>query len=165
MAIGEWFQKELDREADSTRKLLARVPAKWLNWRPHKKSMTMGVLAGHLAETLEWGMVILTQDRHDLDPDKFKPLKPKSVKQLLAVFDKGLAAFREALGKLSDEQMLAPWTLAVKGKTIFTMPRGAVLRTMIFNHIVHHRGQLTVYLRLKNVPLPAICGPTADEEV
>jgi uncharacterized damage-inducible protein DinB len=165
MAIGEWFQKELDREADSTRRLLRRVPAKWLNWRPHRKSMTMGVLAAHLAETLDWGMVILTQDRQDLDPDKYKPLKPKSVKEVLALFDKGLARFREALGRLSDEQMLAPWTLAVKGQTVFTMARGAVLRSMIFNHIVHHRGQLTVYLRLKNVPLPPIYGPTADENV
>ena len=164
MAMADGLIAELEHEAANTRRLLERVPEAELGWRPHPKSMSLGVLAGHQAETLGWGVVILTQDHQDLDPEKYQPAVPKTVTELLAAFDQNLAAFKAALGKLTDVQLRAPWTLSVKGKVVFTRPRVAVIRSMILNHAVHHRGQLTVYLRLKNVPLPAIYGPSADED-
>lgn len=128
--------------------------------------MTLGRLAQHIAEMAGWGSITLTADSFDIAPVGQPPYQPpaiESVQQLLDNFDKGTAGLRAALAAASDESMMQPWSLISGGNTIFTMPRIAVLRSMIMNHLIHHRAQLGVYLRLNNVPVPSIYGPSADE--
>ncbi len=153
---------EFDHEMATTRKLLERLPEARLGWTPHARSMTLGRLATHLAEIPQWAQHIICEDEIDLKGD-YKPNVETSVAAILGVFDKSVAECRRSIAGKSDGELMAPWTFKVQGKTMFTMPRVAVMRSMLFNHIVHHRGQLSVYLRLNDVPLPAIYGPTADE--
>ena len=166
MSISQSLLPEFDQETASTRKTLERVPADRLDYKPHEKSMTMGRLAQHIAEMTGWGSTTLTSDSFDIAPAGQPPYQPPpivSVQKLLDDFDKGTADLRAALAAASDETMMKPWSLLAGGKPIFTMPRIAVLRSMIFNHLIHHRAQLGVYLRLNNVPVPSIYGPSADE--
>lgn len=153
---------ELQHEAVSTRKMLEIVPASALNWKPHAKSFTLGRLAGHIAEIPGWAKETITLDVFEMDPSTYKPLDPKETQDLLALFDKNLGIAIEHMKKASDAALMATWTMKVGDKTVFSMPRIAVLRGMILNHMYHHRGQLSVYLRMKDVPLPSVYGPTAD---
>jgi uncharacterized damage-inducible protein DinB len=164
MSISEGMVQELQYEAATTRKLLERVPEEQFGWKPHEKSMTLGHLASHLAETFEWAIMTLTSDGFDFDPATSKAFNATSRDELLAAFEKGLKEATAALQGASDEQLLQPWKLSAGGQTIFELPRVAVMRTWILNHAVHHRGQLSVYLRLLDVPVPSIYGPSADEQ-
>lgn len=166
MSISASLIAEMDQEMAGTRKTLERIPEDKFDFRPHPKSFPMINLATHIANMLNWGAVTIKQDSFDYAPPGSEPYQEKpaaSVAELLEKFDKNLAEFREALSKATDEELMANWSLLGGGKTIFTMPRIACLRGMIFNHLIHHRAQLTVYLRMNDVPVPALYGPSADE--
>jgi len=166
MAISQALLPEFDHEMSNTRKTLERIPENDFTWKPHPKSMTLGRLAGHLAEIPGWAVLSIAQESFDVAP----PGAPRpqgtiaqSRQHALDVFDKNVAEARAAIAGASDEQLMKPWSLLGGGRTIFTMPRIAVLRSMVMNHSIHHRAQLGVYLRLNNVPVPSIYGPSADE--
>jgi uncharacterized damage-inducible protein DinB len=155
---------EFDHEMGSTRRLLERVPEAAFAWKPHEKSFSLGDLSGHIANLLHW--VELTLYRTELDlaaPDVQRAASPASLGELLERFDRNVKKARAEINDQTDAALMAPWTLKNDGHEMFTMPRMAVLRSFVMNHLIHHRGQLTVYLRLQNVPLPSIYGPTADE--
>ncbi len=138
------------------------------DWRPHPKSWDMATLANHLQGILEWAVVTLTSASFDVaspEADHFRAQPVRTREELLALFDKNRAAARAALAAADDESLMKPWSLVQGGQIIFSMPRVAALRAFVMNHSVHHRGQLTVYLRLNDVPLPALYGPSADEQV
>jgi uncharacterized damage-inducible protein DinB len=163
MGIGEPLAAELKQEAATTRRLLERVPEDKLDWRPHEKSMTLGRLAGHVAELPSLLGPVLGMDEFDFASGVFKPLNATSVAQILEKFDKSIADGVEGLKGLEDARAFEKWRLRSGDKVIFEGPRAVIVRGLVFNHVVHHRGQLSVYLRLLDVPLPAIYGPTADE--
>jgi uncharacterized damage-inducible protein DinB len=166
MAIKEAFLSEFEQEMATTRKVLDRIPADKLSWKPHEKSMTMGALGSHQNSLLEWMQVTLKQDSFDVAPQEGEPYRfiPAETKEvLLAQFDQGVNAARDALVAVTDEELMQPWSLLQGGQPIFTMPKAVVLRSFVFNHSVHHRGQLSVYLRMNEVPVPSIYGPSADE--
>ena len=166
MAINQALLPEFDQEMANTRKTLERVPDDKLGWKPHEKSMMLGRLAGHVAEMPYWAVETITKDSFDMMPAGVPPPQPtiaKSRRENLEMFDKNVAAARAALASASDEHLMKPWSLMRGGQTIFSMPRIAVIRGMIMNHMIHHRAQLGVYLRLNNIPLPALYGPSADE--
>ena len=163
MAIVDALVPEFDHEMATTRRLLDRVPDAQLTWRPHVKSMSMGELAGHIANLPFWCSATLGATFLDLDELGPPPKSPLTRSELLERFDTKLATARAQLVKSTDPEFMVPWTLKKSGEELFTMPRISVLRTFVLNHLIHHRGQLTVYLRLNDVPLPPIYGPTADE--
>lgn len=166
MGLSEALVPEFDHEMANTRKTLERIPQETLDWKPHKKSMAMGDLAAHLAQIPGWAVEAINTDSLDVAPPGAPPQqmpRPKSWKEVLETFDKNVAAARAAIGGASDAHLLEPWSLLAGGKTVFTMPRIAVLRSFIMSHSIHHRAQLGVYLRLNDVPVPAIYGPSADE--
>lgn len=153
---------ELDREAVVTRKLLERIPDDHLDWKPHPKAFSLGALATHIANLPQWGAMTMESDELDLDGAGVQgPIGSRA--DVLAAFDTKVSRFRTALVDRTDAELQAPWTLKHGGRLVFTMPRSAVLRSFVLNHLVHHRGQLSVYLRQLDVSLPAIYGPTADE--
>lgn len=162
MAIADALLPEFDHEVATTRKLLERVPDDKFAWKPHDKSMSLGELAGHVATLPGWGSMTMKQPEFDLTSQFDRP-EMKSNKDLVAVFDRITAETRAAIAGATDPEFMAPWTLKHTGKTVFTMPKAAVMRSFVLNHLIHHRGQLSVYLRLNNVPLPSIYGPSADE--
>jgi uncharacterized damage-inducible protein DinB len=166
MAIRDGLLPDFDHEMATTRRTLERVPEDKADWKPHDTSMPMGRLAGHIAEMIGFGAVTFQGDSFDFRPPGAPPSQPtvmSSRKQLLDLFDKNVAATRAAIAKASDEDMHKVWTLMNGGKTFFAMPRVAVMRNMILNHVIHHRGQLSVYLRMNQVPVPSIYGPSGDE--
>ena len=146
-----------------TRKLLERVPEAEFAWKPHSKSMTMGRLAGHLVELPSFAGAILNNNSYDIAGGDHPRPELKTRQELLAAFDTGVAATRANIDSKTDADLLSSWSLKKGGETMFTLPKAAVLRTFLFSHLIHHRGQLSVYLRLKDVPVPAIYGPSADE--
>jgi uncharacterized damage-inducible protein DinB len=153
---------EFDREMTTTRKLLERVPDDKFDWKPHPKSMSLGQLAQHVATLPMWGSVTITQPGIDLGPDnQLPPMKSRA--DLLAAFDKHVTDTRAALNGRSDGEFMVPWTLKSSGHTVFTMPKATVWRGFVMNHIIHHRAQLSVYLRMNDVPVPSMYGPSADE--
>jgi uncharacterized damage-inducible protein DinB len=162
MPLNQAFLPEFDHEMANTRKSLERVPEDKSGWKPHDKSATLGGLATHLATINGWTDAIVGQDSFDVK-NAPAPQQIKSRAELLGTFDKNVASARKAIAGATDEQLMKPWSLLNDGKPIFTMPRIAVLRSFIMNHTIHHRAQLGVYLRLNNVPVPAIYGPSADE--
>jgi uncharacterized damage-inducible protein DinB len=166
MALNEALLPEFDMEMKNTRKTLERIPEEKFGWKPHEKSSAMGGLATHIANLPSWIVSIIGRDSLDLAPGG-APLPPapeaKSRQDLLATFDKNVAAARAALAGASDAQLIKPWSLMHNGKTNFTLPKVAVLRSFVMNHSIHHRAQLTVYLRLNDLPVPALYGPSADE--
>ena len=166
MPISQALFPEFDHEMSNTRKTLERIPENDFTWKPHPKSMPLGRLAGHVAEMPGWAVPTIAQDSLDLAPPGSGPPQgtvAQSRQHVLDLFDKNVAAARAAIAGATDEQLMKPWSLLVGGKTIFTMPKIAVLRSMIMNHTIHHRAQLCVYLRLNNIPVPALYGPSADE--
>lgn len=154
---------DFDHEMAVTRRLLERCPPKF-DWTPHPKSFTLGGLATHLTRLPRWGEWILSKDGFDLVLDH-TPQAPAlgTVSEVLEAFDLNVANVRARLVALSDAEMAAPWALRRNGDTLMTLPRASAFKTFVVNHTIHHRGQLSVYLRLLDVPLPAIYGPTADE--
>ena len=163
MSIGEQLAAELEQEAKTTRRLLERVPEASFGWKPHEKSMTLGQLAGHVAQLPTLMVPAFTQDELDFATAGWKPFSPQSTAELVEQFDANVKAAAETLRGGQDERMGEKWSLKSGGHTIFEMPRAMVARFVGLNHIVHHRGQLSVYLRLLDVPLPSIYGPSADE--
>lgn len=157
------FLAELDNEAKVTRSVLERVPADKFDWKPHEKSMTMGRLAVHCAEMFGWTKETLKSDVLDFAGMDFTPYEPKSSEALLSFFDDHIAKAKEIIGETSDETFLTEWTMRNGEQVYFTMPKVAVMRSFVMNHIIHHRGQLSVYLRLNDIPVPSIYGPSADE--
>jgi uncharacterized damage-inducible protein DinB len=164
VAIKDALLPEFDHETGTTRRLLERVPEDRLAWKPHQKSMTMGRLAMHLAEVPGYGHRVVSLPELDFDTSNYKPREATSRGELLSVFDESVAATRKALDGASDGELMAVWTMKADGKPLFSLPRIAALRTLMMNHMIHHRGQLSVYLRENDVPLPSIYGPTADEK-
>jgi uncharacterized damage-inducible protein DinB len=148
-----------------TRKTLERLPEGKFDFKPHEKSPTMGWMAGHIAQMTQWGTMTCKTESVDLaaPENQERPPQPKTAQEAVAAFDKNVAEFRAALEQTTDEKMMEPWTLKMGDKIIFSMPRAAVLRGFVFSHLIHHRAQLTVYLRMNGVPVPALYGPSADE--
>ena len=153
---------EFDHEMANTRKSLERVPDDKLGFKPHAKSMTLGGLATHLSTINGWVEAVVNLDSFDVKSAP-PPVELKSTAEVLAAFDQNLASARKAIAGANDAQLMKPWSLLSDGKAIFTMPRIAVLRSFTLNHTIHHRAQLGVYLRLIDVPVPSIYGPSADE--
>lgn len=166
--ISQSMLPEFDHEIANTRKTLERVPETNPEFRPHEKSMPLANLAGHVSEIPFWAVLTLTQDELDLNPadgPKYTPPVMTSRAELLAAFDAQAKQAREALAATSDEQMMQPWTLKSGGQEFLKMPRVAVMRSFIMNHMIHHRAQLGVYLRMNDVPVPGLYGPSADEQM
>jgi uncharacterized damage-inducible protein DinB len=161
MSLIEPLLIEMEQEAVATRRLLERVPNSQLGWKPHPKARTLGQLASHVATVPRGLSELLQQDSYEAGgiPEH----EPESTEALLALFDESMAAAKTNLAKFNDDQMQAEWSLTRGGNPIFTLPRAAVIRTVILNHVYHHRGQLSTYLRTLDVPVPSVYGPTADE--
>jgi len=166
MSLSQSLLPEFDHEMANTRKVLERIPEDKLNWKVHEKSNTIGWVGMHMAGILGWVDLTLDRDSLDIAPVGAEPYRtpvPNSRQEILDQFDKNLATARAAIASASDEQFMKPWSLLMTGEVLFTMPRAAVLRSFVLNHMIHHRGHLCVYLRLNDVPVPALYGPSADE--
>ena len=163
--IAELLLAELEREAAGTRRALERVPEGRDDWKPHEKSMPLGYLATLVATIPSWVAAIVTQDQLDLAAQgEFQAPEVHTNRELLEAFDKALAQAREALANTTDEHLTTLWKLLVQGQVVMEVSRYEAIRDSAFNHLAHHRGQLTVYLRLNDVPVPSLYGPTADEK-
>jgi uncharacterized damage-inducible protein DinB len=162
MAISASLLPEFDSEMVTARKVIERLREDKYSWAPHEKSMKAGRLASHIAELVAWGTISITQDSFDL-AGGHQPLNAASRAELLAAFDRNVADCRKAIEGAGDETLMKPWSLLHDGNPLMTMPKISVLRLMVLNHIIHHRGQLSVYLRLTDTPVPSIYGPSADE--
>jgi uncharacterized damage-inducible protein DinB len=160
VSIAEIFLREFDGEMETTRRVLERVPSDRLEWSPHPKSMTMKTLAGHVAELANWGVRL---DGSSFEVGTRKKPEFDSVGQLVALFDENVAASRASIARKSDQDLRERLTMTRGGTTSFQMSKASILRRVFLNHLIHHRGQLSVYLRLNDVPLPPIYGPSADE--
>ena len=166
MRMTELFLAELDREASATRRTLQRVPEGHNDWKPHQKSMPLGHLATLVATMPAWIDTMINKDELDLRPQDgstFRPQEAKTNRELLQDFDESVIKARKALESTTDEHLMKPWRLLAAGQVMAEQPRHIMLRDSVFNHLAHHRGQLTVYLRLNNASVPAIYGPSADE--
>lgn len=163
MSIAQSLLPEFDNEMANTRKMLERLPEGKLDYKPDPKSMTLGRLAGHVAEIVGWATSVLRDDFYNISPDQ-KAFEAQSRADALAEFDKNLPMTRAALAEAPDEGMSHNWSLKFEGNAVLTMPRAAVYRTMIMNHIIHHRAQLSIYYRLIGVPVPGMYGPSADDK-
>lgn len=153
---------EFDHEMAATRRLLERVPDRLLAWRPHEKSMSLGGLAQHVANLPSWGVFILDRTDLDLDAVPRNLPEPQSHLAVMSRFEETTATTRKLLDK-TDAELVAMWSLRRGNQELFSLPRIAAFRSFVLSHMIHHRGQLSVYLRLQNVPVPAIYGPSADE--
>jgi uncharacterized damage-inducible protein DinB len=161
MKMTDLFSAELERESALTRRTLERVPDGHYEWKPHEKSMKLGDLAELVARLPSWTVFMIKQDELELTTYKQEPLRTSQ--ELVQALDDGVAEARQALANTNDEHLLKNWRLLVGGKVVSEQPRHLALRDAVFNHLAHHRGQLTVYLRLNDVPVPSIYGPSADE--
>jgi uncharacterized damage-inducible protein DinB len=153
--------EELETEGKTTRRVLERVPQDKLTWKPHPKSMSLGYLALHVASSpgavCSWAKDDVKEFTGEKQPD------PSSVAEILAAHDKSISTVKEVLGKLGDDGLMKNWQAKAGGATLMAMPKAALVRAIVLNHWYHHRGQLSVYLRLLDVPVPSIYGPSADE--
>lgn len=166
MSMSKAFLGEFDHEAGTTRRLLERVPDDKLDWAPHEKSMSLLELTRHMAEMPGWMRAVGGQDELDMEGFGDRPRPAiETTEDLLRVFDENVAIFRQEMEKLSDEDMMEPWRLRTGDRVHFEVPRVGAIRTFVMSHLIHHRGQLSVYLRILDVPLPSIYGPSADEDV
>jgi uncharacterized damage-inducible protein DinB len=162
MAIADSIVMEMDMEAKTTRRVLERVPEDKLGWKPHIKSMTLGQLATHLATSQAFLAAATSPDTFDFESIGAPP-EGKSRQEILDLFTQSTAQAKELVSKMDDARMMSTWTGTMKGKTLMSVPRIGVIRSILLNHTYHHRGQLSVYLRLLDVPVPSIYGPSADE--
>lgn len=165
MGVRETLLPEFDQEMAATRLVLARVPEASFAWKPHERSQALGGLATHLAQIPHWGCAILTRDGHDLTSGGAPATTLPSVAAVLERFDQHVSEVRRALLEMADGQLQTPWALRRGDHLILSMPRIAALRRFVLHHTIHHRGQLTMYLRLQGVPLPPLYGPSADESM
>ena len=166
MTYAQAVLPEFEQEMASTRKVLERVPDDKLDWKAHPKSNTIGWNAAHLAEIPGYVAPVMTQGEWDIAPIGSEPYRTPhltSRKEIVELFDKNVASAREILAAAKDEDMPKTWSLLMGGKTMLSMPRAAVIRSLIMNHIIHHRAILTVYLRLNDIPVPGLYGPSGDE--
>jgi uncharacterized damage-inducible protein DinB len=166
MKMTEMFQQELEREAAATRSALERVPEGHNDWKPHDRSMPLGYLASLVATMPAWVVTMVKQDELDLKSPgaaKFKPLEWRKRSDLLAALDAALVEAREALRNTTEEHLLTPWRFLIGGQVVDESPRHVMIAHSVFSHLAHHRGQLTVYLRLNEASVPALYGPSADE--
>jgi uncharacterized damage-inducible protein DinB len=163
MSMMDPIVAELDQEAATTRKVLAAVPTDKLGWKPHPKSMSLGELAMHLANMPGFVAKAVVPSEFDFGTETDSPPPPATAAEIVAAFEQGMTAARATLGGISDADASATWTLKMNGKTLVSFPRIAFVRVILLNHSYHHRGQLSVYLRLLDVPVPSIYGPSADE--
>jgi uncharacterized damage-inducible protein DinB len=164
MAFADALLPEFDHETGVTRRLLERLPDDKFGWKPHEKSMSLGRLASHVAETLTW--LPETVFKSEINWDTSKPFEAKicaTRAETLQFFDDAQKAARAALASASDAELLQPWSFKKDGQVLFSQPKIGIIRGMVINHMIHHRGQLSVYLRENNVPLPSMYGPSADE--
>jgi uncharacterized damage-inducible protein DinB len=162
MPLVDALLPEFDHEMTVTRKLLERVPEDRFDWKPHQKSYSLGQLAQHVATLPMWGGVTLSQSEIDVGSHERLP-QVDTRSALLALFDGHVATTRAALVGKTDAELMVPWTLKNNGHVVFSMPKAAVWRSFVMSHLIHHRAQLGVYLRMQDVPLPPMYGPTADE--
>ena len=163
MRLVDAFVDELEREAETTKRVLARVPNEKLNWQPHPKSMSLGQLASHIARIPGGVAKMLAQPEFEGGPLNTPLPVPANASELVPNLEASVADAKTILNNFDDATMLATWRMIRGGKEVFSAPRIGVMRTIMFNHWYHHRGQLSVYLRLLDVPLPSIYGPSADE--
>jgi uncharacterized damage-inducible protein DinB len=165
MGISAELLPEFDLEMAAARRTLERIPEDKLGWKPHEKSMTLGRLAGHVAELPGMGVRVIQSDGFDVAnrPAGSKPNVAESQKHVLEMFDKNVAEARAAFAGASDAQWAGNWTISAGEKKFYDGPRIGAVRRMMMNHIIHHRAQLGVYLRLTGVPVPSVYGPSADE--
>jgi uncharacterized damage-inducible protein DinB len=163
MTIAEVLLLDFDAEIANTRRTLERIPESDPQWKPHEKSMAIGRLAIHTARLPEFGSRLLTTAELNMDNTKFPPLVFESTAHLLSELDRTATAAKQDLAATSDEEFQKNWKLSFKGKVLVDAPKAVLYRTMFFNHLVHHRAQLGVYLRLLNIPVPGLYGPSADE--
>ncbi len=161
MKLSESILMELDQEAQTTKRVLDRIPDDKLGWRPHPKSFSLGQLALHIASVPGGVTTIAMQDTSEV-PNFTQP-EAKSRQEILDTFSKSLESAKGNLNKMDDARMAATWTLTRSGKVVMSAPRAAFLRSVLLNHVYHHRGQLSVYLRMLDVPVPSIYGPSADD--
>jgi uncharacterized damage-inducible protein DinB len=161
MTISETLLPEFDQEMAGTRAILECVPEDKFAWKPHTKSMTMGRLASHVAELPGWAAYTIDQEKLELTPD-MKPLNAATKSELMDAFAANISTARAALAGASDEHLGKTWSLLYDGHVVLSMPRAAVLRTMVLSHLIHHRAQLGVYLRLNDIAIPGMYGPSAD---
>jgi len=164
MKLTDSLIREFEHEAQTTRKHLERLPEDKLDWQPHQKPFTAVALASHITEMVGWADAILNQHELNFDPATYKPYHATSVADLLKTFDDNVAKGKQALAGVTDETLKQPWSFKIMGRVRFERPKAAVLRDFAFSHIIHHRGQFSVYLRLLNVPVPGSYGPSADEQ-
>ncbi|MCW3114636.1 MAG: hypothetical protein JWR18_3032 [Segetibacter sp.] len=161
--LNQSFISELKHEAGSTKRILERVPEGKFDWKPHEKSMTLGRLAAHVAELPGFLNSILTMDDFDFAKGHYKPSFPKTPEELMNVFQEKLDEVVQTLENTSDEKMHLNFTLRSGEHVIASIPRMVAVRSMALNHLIHHRGQIAVYLRLLDIPVPGLYGPSADE--
>lgn len=162
MSLANNLLAEFNREAEATKKILALVPIEKGDYKPHEKSMSLLSLATHVAEIAGWWDICLMQDELNFSAGDYKPTKIDSKEALMAAFEKGISRTNEILANVSDEKFEENWTMRNGDEIYFTMPKSEVVRTWCLNHWYHHRAQLGVYLRLLNIPLPGVYGPSAD---
>jgi uncharacterized damage-inducible protein DinB len=162
MSLADTLIMELEQEAQTTRRVLARVPDDKLTWKPHPKSMCLGELAQHVATIPGSISGMASLDGYDVENFTAQP-QPESAVALVATLDRNVAQAKAALSATVDADMMTSWSFRMGGRPLMTLPRIGVYRTILLNHLYHHRGQLSVYLRLLDVPVPSIYGPSADE--
>ena len=166
MALKDPIIAEMEQVAIATRKTLERVPADKFTWKPHDKSMSLGQLASHVAEIAQWTNSTINKDELDFSKEEYKPFEPKTTEELVKFFDDTQASALKTLNdNATDENLMGMWSLKNGETTYLTMPRIAVMRGFVLSHLIHHRAQLGVYLRMLDVPLPSTYGPSADESV
>ena len=166
MSISQSLLPEFDHEVATTRKVVDRLPEDKFSYKPHERSMTAGRLASHIGEMGMWGSMTMSTAEFDFAPggvNTYPPADHATHSELMAAFDKAMADTRVALAAASDADFMAMWTLKNNGQVLMTLPKIGVIRSFVLNHIIHHRGQLSVYLRMLNIPVPSIYGPSADE--
>jgi uncharacterized damage-inducible protein DinB len=161
MSLADSLVMEVEQEAQTTKRVLDRVPADKLSWKPHPKSFSLGQLALHIASVP--GAIAAAASQDTFEAPGFQQPQPKDHQEILDAFSKSLSNAKDAVQKMSDSRLAANWSLTRNGKPIMSMPRVAFLRSIMMNHLYHHRGQLSVYLRILDVPVPSIYGPSADE--
>lgn len=164
MKVIDWLTTQFDQETKTTRRHLERLPNDKRDWRPHEKSYTAGALASHIVECINWTPDIFTKNELNFDPATYKPYLASSTPELLEAFEKAVADGKRVLASVDDEAGMQPWSLKMNGQPLFERPRIDVFRDFALSHLIHHRGQFSVYLRLLNVAVPGSYGPTADEQ-
>lgn len=163
MPINDALLREFENESSNTRKMLQRVPEEKFGWQPHEKSFTLGRLATHVADTTHWITSIMSNDEFDFAKRTYKSSEVQTSEELMNLFEKNFTEAKDALQKATDEDFNKKWKLRAGEKIYFDIPKIAAIRAFALSHLIHHRGQLSVYLRLLDIPVPGMYGPTADE--